>query len=200
MGQSGCLTFFTESRLEDPRLVLWETLGIVGSDTILLAARTLEPSREWQAFQEALDRPRHIVEIDEESVPTEYIKQVIPIKEVPKLYHPEGTLNVTFGKTPLGTQMEAVIKTAIPESVRSNFVPCAPSIYIGWHDIYESAEHEEGRLFGRAFFSFTLFGYGSPNDWAGFRRAVFQVPEVAALKCQLEVAAGPLEECVYWSV
>ena len=79
-------------------------------------------------------------------------------------------------------------------------MPSGPDIVVGGHDIYECAEHDEGHLFGRAFYSFSVFGYGTPNDWEAYRRRIFDVPLLQELQQQLEEFEGPLDRCVYWSV
>ncbi len=88
----------------------------------------------------------------------------------------------------------------IDQSIRGDFVPCDAVLRAGWHDIWECAENDDGTLFGRAFISLSLGSYGTPNDWAEYRRQVFQVPEVIELQQRLELILGPVERCIYWSV
>ncbi|MGI9013909.1 MAG: hypothetical protein ACR2GY_06615 [Phycisphaerales bacterium] len=97
--------------------------------------------------------------------------------------------------------MQAATEREIPESIRNGFFPTGPSVTIGWHDLFEDAEHEDGHLFGRAFFSFDLFGYSSPHDWAEYKKRIWKVPQVQKLQADLEDIIGqPLERCIYWSV
>lgn len=200
MGQCGEVVFFTEREHPSPRVLLAQVLRLVGATTIAHAWRTLEEDLGWEAFKRDLDREFQTVEIAEDDIPTEMVAQVIPIEEVPKLYREGVSLRVHFGPNQFGELIEAAINTRIPEPIRGNFRPASPTFVVGFHDIFEYAEHDEGYLFGRAFFSFSLFGYSTPNDWQRFREVIFDVPEIADLQKRLEAIAGPMKRCVHWNI
>ena len=62
---------------------------------------------------------------------------------------------------------------------------------IGWHDVYEFVENEDGQLFGRAFASVMFLGYGIPPELREFRRQLFELDAVREAK---EKLGGIMEE------
>ena len=98
-----------------------------------------------------------------------------------------------------GTWASAV-ERAIPAGIRGEFLPCNVGIEVGFHDLFECAEEEEGRYIARAFLSVQFSGYSSPNDWGEFQRRVMELPEVLAVQAELEEVTGPLEKVIHWFI
>jgi len=70
----------------------------------------------------------------------------------------------------------------IDESVRGDFTPTGIDIRVGWHDVFEFVEKEEGELFGRAFASVMFLGSGIPPQLQEFRRQLFELNAVRETK------------------
>jgi hypothetical protein len=196
----GKIVFYTESELSEPEHAVLQVLQYCGAQWVGYASRTLEPDRGWEAFQEDLERPFVAVQIAEDDVPTEDFSERMSLEEAAALYSPSGCTHLLVGRNRIGPNVYKEIRRHIPEAVAGVFAPDDPSIRIGWHDIFEMAEHEHGHFFGRGFFSFSLFGSGTPNDWKGYRRLIFDVPAVQNLKSHLEAIVGPLKQCAYWDI
>ncbi len=190
MGQNGLLTFYRTARPDDPKQMLRDLLELARPEKKPLVSRTLVEDREYERY----------VRDDFEDTPWEFFNDRLELAEIPDAFVENRSLHVGSIVSHLGRQIATGVENAIPESIRGNFVPGEIGITIGCHDIWENAESEEGFLFARAFLSIAFFGYGSPNIWPAFRAAVFAIPEVQAVKHELETFAGGLEECIYWSV
>ncbi len=211
MSQSGQLVFFAAHECARPRQVLEAALRLTGATRIAFASRAVAKPGGWEVFQRSLTEPPPpgqvtvddddvIVMVDEDDVPTEIVGRLQRVEDAVNLIDTDGCLTIHVGPNPLGPRIAEAINMAIPGSVRGEFVPTDPIICIGYHDIFECAEHDEGFLFGRAFFSFRLFGYGTPLDWTRYRKEVFNVGAIKALKADLEEIIGPLDQCIYWSI
>jgi hypothetical protein len=200
MGQCGQLVFFSEIEQGDPCGVLRAALVLTGSQTAWFVTRSLCADRSWDAFQEELQREREVVETDEDLTPSETLGEGMPIDRVPELYVPGRTLSVHFARSDLETRIHSEISGAVPESVRGDFVPARPIVTIGWHDVFEWAENDAGHFFGRSFFSFSLFGQRSPNDWNKCRELLPQVPMVRELRQRIESIVGAVEHCIFWNI
>jgi hypothetical protein len=109
-------------------------------------------------------------------------------------------MTLDLSVSPIGCRIEKDVVENIDGSIRGDYVPADIFFRIGYHDIWEAAEHEEGFLFARAFLSISFWGYSSPNNWKAFRQQVFRLKGVRDVKCELESLIGPLEECIYWFV
>lgn len=48
--------------------------------------------------------------------------------------------------------------------------------------------------------SISFFNIGCPIDWKAFEEIVFEVPEGQAIKRELEMIIGPLEQFIGWSI
>lgn len=191
MAQCGTLQFYSTREHPEPRRLLSEALALAGGSKVLYAYRSVEEDDRWARFRRG------------EDLDYEYIAGHMPMAEVPALWVPSTSLLVSIEPNPMGAMFERVMQERIPASVRGNFIPCQTDLQIGWHDIIEETEEPPhyGRLIARAFFAFTLFGYGTPSDWAAYRRIVFDVPEVKQLQESLErVVGSPVEQWVSWSV
>jgi hypothetical protein len=83
----------------------------------------------------------------------------------------------------------------IATDIRRSFVTSEFSISIGWHDIFEFMEHEEGYLFGRASLSLSFWGWLYPSP--DFADVVVNLPELKGFALDLEPILGPLSTCFY---
>jgi hypothetical protein len=189
MSQTGYVIFY---RLEEPnnlQEILTRLLTYIQPDKVFAIERTTTEDNEFERSQANLDPP-----------PSEMLLEPSnPIDIIP-LYKDGTSLLVLFCNTRIDSYIVDSINKSIPENIRGNFLPTEVSIKVGYHDLYEYAENDDGHLFGRPFLSVRFFGYSTPNDWDGFREMVFKLPEVQTLKKELEQILGPLEQCVYWDV
>lgn len=212
MGQNGSIVFFTDATDTPPAALIRGAMEIAGAVLALSAWRSIGADREWRVMRPVpfsrkwcrrLKRDwilaaRGVVIDDDDD--RELAGSNLNASEAAGLYREGASLSLLLGDSVLGSTMWSTLERSVPEDVRGNFKPGDPSIKVGGHDICEDAEHERGFLFGRAVFSFGLFGYGTPNNWGRYRELVFEIPDVVALQRQLEALAGPMKRCVYWSV
>lgn len=190
MSQSGNLTFFTTVRLSDPQAVLRAVVEFLQPQCIPIIARGTEEEHSWADFLADRDEP------DDQMLPS------LPGAEGLDRYYREGVvLAAHLDGSPVGLRIGRAVESHLPKEIRGDYAPWDPYIRIGWHDLWECAEHEEGFFFARAFLSIAFFGYFSPSNWKEFRRAIFELPEVRSAKADLERIVGqPLEQVIYWSV
>lgn len=197
MSVNGSLVSFSETEPPDPSALLRSVLDFLGPQSVA-AFRSRGENREWEQFQADLERPFEAVEITDDD--DEYFAKVATI-DAPGLFRAGTCLHLLCHGCRVGPDIADAIAASIPESIRGSFLPGTPDVRIGWHDIFESSEHDTGHLFGRAFLSVTLFGYGTPHNWGEYRRLVTDVAAVQSLRQSLEaLGAGPIRQCVYWSV
>lgn len=209
MAQSGKLTFFTEREFSDPPTMIERILERFGHHKTVFVYRTIGEERSWEASHEAIreedivasaDDGTPIIVWDPEDVEIEDLGRRIDVRDVPALYERGKCLVIGLSMDPLGAVMAEALRAVIPPEIDGGFLPREPIIRIGYHDIFEYAEHDEGHIFGHAFFSFSLFSYSTPRDWPRYRKMVFGVPAVLDLRRQIEEIVGPLEQCVYWDI
>lgn len=190
MSQSGDLTVYSIVQLIDPRATLRAAVGYLQPQCIPIISRGTEEEHSWANFLADRDDP------DNELLPS------LPGAEGLDRYYRDGALLVAcLDGSPVGLRIGRAVEAHIPQEIRGDYAPWDPWIRIGWHDLWECAEHEEGLFIARASLSIAFFGYSSPNNWKAFRRAVFELPEVRSAKADLERVVGqPLEQVIYWSV
>lgn len=197
MGQEGYLTFFSAHEIPDPTPIIATIMrDIIGADRTWIATRTRSEDRSWDQWRRMVDSD---FTLDEEDQDDEWLPKGLTSEEAGALFRAGTRLMLIYTATPLGRWLDEVMQR-MDEKVRGQFIPGAPTLTVGWHDIWETAENDDGTLFGRAFISLSLRGNTSPNDWREYRRQVFEVPEVIELQQRLEKIIGPVERCIYWSV
>lgn len=199
----GRLCFFTSVRPANPRAVLGDLLELTGANVAWLVGQEDFNSSSWEAFQTGLPAAARTIhrsgsaEIAVTTSPAAAKKaEQVPIPDVPKFYEEPWGLLVQFAGSPLGNGLEQEIAAAVPKEIRGDWIPAAPVIKLGWHDVFGSVEHRQGRYHGRAFLSFELEGEWYPRDWARFRAALFDLPQVRELRRNVEAIVGPVEQCL----
>jgi hypothetical protein len=201
MGQTGQLDFHTSQSFAPTRSQLLRILQASGCAEIAFASRTTLPDREWQCFQSnlrrlATGRPVSVLE----HTPSKIVGRRLALEAAAALFKPRRCLRLYTSPSAIAVAAGIASERDIPPDIRGDFWFRDLALNVGWHDIFECAENDEGHLFARAFFSVSLHGHGSPSDWPEYRRLVLQVPEVVAVRKAFESVAGPLESCVYWNV
>lgn len=79
-------------------------------------------------------------------------------------YRDGVSLNALLVAPHLG-RIELAVRAAIPETVSGRFVPANDVwIRVGEHDLFDTAEHDDGLFIARPFVSIAFTGYSSPND------------------------------------
>lgn len=189
MAQAGEIVFYTKQRLDHPVLVLRRIAGILQAKDVQGAWRTKVEDTGWDCFLRGDDE-----------VPTDFFYDALSIEEFEKLYVPPTSLSGKLRDSPVAARIYGAIEGTIPATIRGEFRPNEVFVTMGFHDLFEWSEHDEGLLFARAFLSIHFNGYGTPYDWPAFRQTVFAIPEVRSVKRELEAVIGPLEECVYWNI
>lgn len=197
MGQEGYLTFFSTREIADPAPIVATIMrDIIEAEQAWIATRTRFEYQAWERWRRMVDSNFSLHEKQEDE---EWLPKGLTPEQAGQAFRPGTRLMLIYTGTPLGLQMDRAMQR-IDEKVRGQFIPGAPALSVGWHDIWETAENDGGTLFGRAFISLSLRGNTSPNDWPEYRRQVFQVPEVIELQQRLEKIMGPVERCIYWSI
>jgi hypothetical protein len=200
MGQTGHICFYSTREATDCVRLISDAVGVSGCSRIF-AARTVGTDDGWRLFNRnsrKLRSGRPILTLDEIELKT--FRQPLAPADAASLYKPRRRLMLDLLSSPIAEAGGAGAERDIPPEVRTGFRFSELILNVGWHDIFECAENDEGHLFARAFFSVSLHGHGSPSDWPEYRRLVLQVPEVVAVRKAFESVAGPLESCVYWNV
>jgi hypothetical protein len=190
MTQEGLISFFSTAKLHRPTLVLEQVLAHLAPGRLLRASRARHKDRRWRDFR----RRGYGSEVDLEDLGELTIQQCI------KEYREELPLLIDLGGIPVQQKLAKAILDGIEAETRGDFVPRSGGVEIGFHDVFECAEHEEGFLFGRAFLEIQFHGYSSPNDWESFRSKLFALPEFNEVRDELQAIVGPLQQCVYWIV
>lgn len=189
MGQSGELIFYSVREPADPKGTLSRLVELADPKCIRIAARPLCQDREWEEFLAG-----------REGTPFELLPDPKSPEDFVRHYRDGLWLSGEMIRSRLLDRIESAVRCSIPPEVRGEFVPHNMTITMGFHDIFECAEAEEGQYVARAFVSVSFFGYSTPENWAEFRRRVFGIPEVQAVRRDLEAVTGPLESCIFWSI
>jgi hypothetical protein len=201
MSQTGELVFFTEMRISQPEVTLRDLLIASGATKSISVYRNLQEDRGWERFLRARDEPLQslIVEHDASDL-GDRVDEGMSLSEIPSLYNDGGCLTVSIGVCPLADRVEQAVKQGVSEVIRSDFLPCELAIVMGFHDIFDCSEFDEGFLFGRAFLSISFYGYGCAADFMGMREQTFDLPAIRKIKQELELITGPLKQCMYWNI
>jgi hypothetical protein len=152
--------------------------------------RTESPDRTWRAFQAYEDL----------NVTWQSIGDELTIDTALSHYRPPGYLMLSIEPCALAEDVRTAVLEGIPEGIRHHFLPCRAWLTIGEHDIFEAAENYDGTYFGRAVLSIRFVGYHTPHDWAEFRRLVFDLPAIVAVRQRIEAAIGPVKTAVHWDM
>jgi hypothetical protein len=77
------------------------------------------------------------------------------------------------------------------------------TLKLGPEDWYQEGHGEDPDVcdyyWGRSQLAVSLFYYGCPSDWEGFRRVIFDVPEFREFQSKIEAILGPVKRCITWS-
>jgi hypothetical protein len=197
MSQEGHLTFFSTREQPTPFALTSALIrDIIGAERTWLVSRTRREDRSWERWQRIV--ASHFM-LDDDPEPWESLGKGFSPEEAGAEFRPDRCLIIMFIETLLAKPFDEHLRR-IDERIRGQFVPTDCILMIGWHDIWEAAEHDHGQLFGRAFVSLSIRGNSSPNDWPEYRRLVLREPVVLRLQERLESILGPVEKCIYWGV
>lgn len=191
MSQWGQIVFNRLQPSPNPQALLTAVLAAANPKAFDLIYRSLEEDRGWERAKQ-----------DEDLIAQERVenKRAEDPARVVRHYRDGLSLTVELVHSPFLDRIATSIEDELPESIHGGFVPDSLFVTIGYHDLFEFAEHEEGLYIARPFLSLRFTRQRTPNDWPAFREKVFALPGVRDVKTELEVAAGPLEQCVFWSV
>lgn len=193
MSQSGAVTFYSIEAAEAPQSLLRAVLDVAKPRHLSSVYRSLVEDRGFEDAQN-----------DGSGIPQEQVEKgpFVDPSRMPGHYRQGRSLSAELVGSPMADRMWDAVLNGIPEDVRGKYGFCPDSMFVtlGHHDVFEWSEHEDRyRHVARPFLSIRFWGQRSPDDWEGFRQRVFQLPEVRALKTELETVTGPLQEWVSWS-
>src|SRR5262249_13014944 len=147
MSQSGNIVLYTTKEPDDPRGLLAELFSLTGSNRVIYIQRTIGESREWQYYLEdrRLNSSTAILQPYEDSESPGNLQDL-------SISYKEGTsLDICVGTCPLGDRVEAAIHSNIDPTIRGGFCPAEVYLDIGYHDLFEDAENEDGLYIARPF-------------------------------------------------
>lgn len=195
----GEVVFYGTKKSSDPKASLLQILEATGVEHVLDAWRTLEADRTWDFIQQNLRAIGDEVYAQERE---HFSVRGLGLAGVALLYRDDRFLSIDVGPTEkrFGSRVWRAVRDGIPEEIRGKFEPAAMYVGAGYHDITGVTEEDEDVYIARAFFSVEFFGYGVPRQWKETRRRIFQLPEIVAIKGELEEILGPLEGYADWSV
>jgi len=204
MGQSGQIVFFSRDLPPNPRNALEQLLRLAGHDVVMGAERTIGQDVSWERWQYERRFLQQrgggpLLRWKARHVRYKHLGSRIDSVKVPLLYRSGSCLRLFVGGGgPLAEPVyEAVLR--IPNDIRDTFAPGCVGIHLGWHDLFETSENEDGTLFGRAGVSVHIEGQGCPSDWRLCRELILALPEVTAARTRIEAVLGSLETCAYWN-
>src|SRR5262249_52877980 len=159
------------------------------SNRVIYIQRTIGESREWQYYLEdrRLNSNTAILQ------PYEDIEIPGNLQDLSISYKEGTSLDICVGTCPLGDRVEAAIHSNIDPTIRGGFCPAEVYLDIGYHDLFEDAENEDGLYIARPFLSVRFWGYDTPNDWEAFRKTVLPIAELQIIRNELERITGRLE-------
>jgi hypothetical protein len=189
MSQSGQITFYRSERLLDPIGQLRAVIAHTGASGFELALRTIGPDDAWDRYRASGG--------EDAFPPDEQVGVGMDLPSLSSEYRENSCLSIILDSCPLGHRIHRVVRT-IDEDIRGDFCPSQVHLGVGYHDLFESAEHEDGFLIARAFFSIRFWGYSTPHDWDAFRSDCFTLSAMLLIKKELEALVGSLSECAFW--
>lgn len=193
MAGQGYLTLYSSAKFDDWRKLLDDVFGLINADKIDSGSKTDVESMDWLVFIEE-------AEFDDDD-DDEFLGANLPLKAIEEIELEEkGNICLNLSASVFSKHIYDELRRAIPEELSLDFVPSRLSLRVGPHDIFECVENQDGHYFGRATFSFTLWGDGFPEDVTKYREHIFSNAELIRFKEKLEQLIGPLEQCIYWDV
>lgn len=202
MGVQCCVIGFTEKDVVDVAELVRFTASVFAASHTIEVMRTKGEDQSWRRLRSLSTNLKVLAQaggavVFQASGEMEHLGFKKTIEEAVRDIERGSSIRISL--RPQAWQiMDAEIRAAIPESIHGGCIPNSPVVRVGWHDLFEVQENPSGQLFGRASYSLSLVGKGSPHDWAEFRRRIVEVPAVREAFSKLEVVTGPLRRCVYW--
>jgi len=185
------MVFFNQAPMATLKSALKTLLTKCNPDCKIYVSRYREPWASWQRIYIDGDE-----DYSNETQDIEYERKLID--EIPDLFLPDGFFSVTPYCHPWGLKIHDAVRNQIDSGIRNTFAPSECVLCFGYHDIIEESDPEAVTLLGRAHFSCSFWGYGSPSDSLEFERQLFQLPEVIEIQHEIEAIAGPLDRCFYY--
>jgi hypothetical protein len=100
----------------------------------------------------------------------------------------------------MSSRVHQAVLTSYPRDDVGHHCPGNLSISIGWHDIFDCVENDEGHFFGRASLSISFWGAYVPTNLDLYRRTFFELPDVCEVRRLIESVIGVTEICILLSV
>ena len=194
MSAEGYLHLYLVDRPAELSSILRRLLGSTSASTVS-AWSTPSDLSEWEFFKSTLmDSDVY------EEIPIRSIGATVPIDDAIRLANDSICLRLDIVDTQVGNGLREEI-AEIPVEIRNGFqLARGFSVWCGWHDIFESAEHEEGFFFDRAYLSIVFTGFGSPTNWQETRRIIMNSIALLLIRSAFEDFTGRLQQCLYWNI
>jgi hypothetical protein len=184
MSQSGSIEFYVTEEIPEPEVMLDRLVQWLGAEWVFFAYRSEGESRAWDLSQKyARD------EIDSPYVKKKQVCGDCHPNQLRGLYRPGTALNVDFSQAPR-TSIVCKAHALLPESLRGDFNPGSPIIYLGWHDLIDERP-DEAHLLARAFLTVSVWGYGTPADDPRYRKDIWNQPFIQVFERELAAIVAP---------
>lgn len=184
MSQTGSIEFYVTQELSDPEALLQQIVQWLGAESLLFAYRSEGESRAWDLSQKyARD------EIDSPYVKEKKVCGHSRPDQLRGLYLPGTSLNIDFNGAPR-TDIVCQAHALLPESLRGNFNPGTPIVYLGWHDLIDELP-DEAHLLARAFLTVKIWGYGTPADDPRYRADIWDQSFIQDFERELAAIVAP---------
>ncbi len=190
MSQTTTIQYFSANPSLISRENLVRCFDASGTTKTLSCMRASCQESPWEAFKNDIEFHQKWESLGGSLSPT----------EAALLVSDEFEISFDLGSPPMAAQIHQAVLNEIPPSIFGEHCPGNMSIIIGWHDIYDTVENEEGHFIARASFSVRFWGYSIPSNIAGYRDHYFKLPAAILLKQQLESILGPLDACILLEV
>jgi hypothetical protein len=186
MSQTTTALFYsTDLRLINSN-ILTECLTASGSQACLGCMRAPSKLSTWETFQAG-------IEVDEQwemiNGPMSFAQAAGAVKE-------ECRLVVDVGSPPMARSIHREVLIHIPETVRGRHCPHNMGVSVGWHDIFDQVESENGHFYARASFSVRFWSEHIPSELKEYRSQFFGLSQVQDTKRELERILGRLDSCM----
>jgi hypothetical protein len=136
----------------------------------------------------------------DEDIQEEFVGSEAAIDELASEYRDALSLTIWFGTCSLADLVAEAIQSGVDQDLRGDFCPTELALTVGYHDLFEQAEHPDGFLIARPFVSVRFWGYGAPTDCELARERILGLMTIEKIKKELSEVIGPLDAFVYWDI
>lgn len=178
--------------------VFTQIMDLLSVDGAYLLTDYIGPSNEWARFQQSVHDIHDQVEIIESDNVTIY--ENLSRQQLSRWrFSNQSHVSIDLIANNISSAAHDAL-AQIPFDIRGDFMPASVWLGLGPHDIFECAEHENGKLFSRTICSLRLRGIGCANDWTAYRSHAIQHPFIKQLIQKVDPIFGKTNTAIYWDI